>query len=145
MLVFIFLIAFTLALAALAAGLWLLEAGKGALGKTAAFILAIGGALALACAGYHGLKYYFTGGFDGAYSGTTCAMSDKGMMGGAGMMGKDGMMPMMGGKDMMDKGPSDMGQKGMMDKKDMKMGDMGSSGTAADDSSAATNHENHHH
>ena len=129
MLVFVFLIAFSLALAVLAAGLFALNSDKGVWIKTAGFILVIGGALDLACAGYHGLKYYFTGAFEGSYSGTTCSMMDQGgmmSMGGDGMMGK----------------PS---KKEMMDKKNMKMGDMDSKQAATGDSTATADHESHHH
>ncbi len=139
MLVFTFLIAFSLALAVLAAGFYAFNMDKGAWIKTAGFILVIGGALDLACVGYHGLKYYFTGAFEDSYSGTTCSMADQGMM------GKDGMMSMMGDEKRMGKGPSTMGKKGMMDQKDMKMGDMDSKQASTDDSAATTDHESHHH
>ncbi|HVM31524.1 MAG TPA: hypothetical protein VMU88_00175 [bacterium] len=134
MLVFVFLIAFSLALAVLAAGLFALNSDKGVWIKTAGFILIVGGALDLACAGFHGLKYYFTGAFEGSYSGTTCSMMDQGGVDKGGMMSMDGD-GMMGKRS----------KKEMMDKKNMKMGDMDSKQSATGDSTATADHESHLH
>ncbi|HET9870474.1 MAG TPA: hypothetical protein VFR02_08265 [bacterium] len=141
MVVFTFLIAFCLALAVLAGGLVLLGAQKGPWAKTAGFILAIGGGLALACAGYHGLKYYFVGGFNGPFPGARASMSA-----GQGMMGSGGMMPMMDTQGMgnmpMMNGTGGPGPRGMSSG---KMGgtdhkNMGMDGDDADPASGA-----HHH